>query len=157
MLFICAGEFESSEEETHAHLPNWTKRLTIAILTVNQGAALAQNLVSISFPQSVVLSVSTSAGGPRSVMAPFDYSGIGNIINPSVAAPGSGASPSDFTLHQTVGVVNIIDVVITYEYDAAVQIDAFDIVQHHNGVKTLELLVGNSLLNMVSMGSISVP
>ncbi len=119
--------------------------------------AAAQDLVSISFPQSVTLSQSTTAGGPRSVMAPFDFSGIGNIINPSVAAPGSGGNASDFTLHQTVGVVNITDVVVTYEYDVAVQIDAFDIVQHHNGIKTLELFIGNSLASMTSMGAVSVP
>ncbi len=130
----------------------------IAVLLVTaSSAAYADDLVSISFPQSVTLSQSTAAAGPRSVMAPFDYSGIGNIINPSVAAPGSGANASDFTLHQTVGVVDITDVVVTYEYDTAVQIDAFDIVQHHNGVKTLELFIGNSLASMTSMGSVSVP
>ena len=128
-----------------------------AVLVACCGAATANDLVAISFPQTVTLSQSTAAGGPRSVKAPFDYSGIGNIINPSVALPGSGGNANDFTLHQTVGVVNITDVVVTYEYDAAVQVDAFDIVQHHNGVKTLELFIGNSLASMTSMGSVSVP
>ncbi len=117
----------------------------------------AANIVNISFPESVLLSGSTTATGPRSVDAPFDYSGIGNIINPSFAAPGSGANAPDFALHQTVGVVNLTDVVVTYEFDTAVVIDAFDVVQHHNGVRTLELFVGDSLGAMVSAGTATVP
>ncbi|CAE7178638.1 unnamed protein product [Symbiodinium necroappetens] len=119
--------------------------------------ANAAELVGISFPETVTLSVSTAANGPRSVVAPFDFGGIGNIVNPTVAGPGSIANANDFTLHQTVGVVNVTDVVVTYEFDMPVLIDAFDIVQHHNGVRTLELLVGDSLGSLVSAGQVSVP
>ncbi len=117
----------------------------------------AADLIGISFPESVQLSGSTTASGPRSVSAPFDFSGIGNIVNPSVAPPGTGANASDFTLHQTVGVVDLTDVVVTYEYDMPVTVDAFDVVQHHNGVMSFELLVGNSLANLTSAGVVSLP
>ncbi|USN99869.1 MAG: hypothetical protein H6810_04180 [Phycisphaeraceae bacterium] len=127
---------------------------TLAGYTFAAGAAV---ITSISFPDSVNLSTCTTLVGPRSVTAPFDYSGIGNIINPSVAPPGSSINPADFTLHQTIGTVNLNNVVVTYEFDAAVLIDAFDVVQHHNGVRTFEVLVGDSLDSMTSIGTTSMP
>jgi len=129
--------------------------LAAAALSVSQDASA--DLIGISFPEGVPLSQSTSASGPRAVTAPFDFTGIGNIVNPSVAAPGSGANAPDFSLHQTIGVVDLTDAVITYEFDTSVHIDAFDLVQHHNGVRTLELLVGDSLGSLVSAGTASVP
>ncbi|MEM1186627.1 MAG: hypothetical protein AAGI53_16680 [Planctomycetota bacterium] len=124
---------------------------------VSMAAVAAPELVSISFPESVPLSQSTTASGPRTVTAPLDFRGIGNIVNPTVRAPGSGSLPSDFVLHQTVGTVDLTDVVVTFEYNRRVLIDYFDIVQHGNGVQTFELLVGDSLDAMTSVGQATNP
>lgn len=132
---------------THLFAVAVTSMIAIAASGASAG------LVSISFPDEVFLNQSTTADGPRTVNAPFDFSGIGNIINPSVAPEGSGSNPSDFVLHQTVNQVDLADVVVTFEYDAPVLIDAFDVVQHHNGVRTFEVLVGNDLGSMVSIGT----
>jgi hypothetical protein len=118
--------------------------------------AHASELVSISFPDTVVLSQSTTQVGPRTVTSPFDYSGIGNIINPSVASPGSGSNANDFVLHQTINTVDITDVIVTFEFDASIEVSAFDLVQHHNGARTMELLAGDDLSAMTSAGLASV-
>lgn len=130
--------------------------LAAVVSFASVSSATAAELVSISFPETVPLSQSTTQFGPRTVSSPFDFSGIGNIINPNFANPGTGSNASDFTLHQTVGTVDLSNVVVTYEFNTAVIIDAFDVIQHHNGVRTFEVLVGNSLDNMISIGSDSM-
>jgi len=135
-----------------------THTLMLSIACAGSFCSLAiADLVSISFPESVALSQSTTLDGPRSVDAPFDYSGIGNIINPDFAAPGSGSNPNDFALHQTVGTVDLTDVVVTFEYDEEVLVESFEVIQHHNGVRSFEVLVGNSLDMMTSIGTASMP
>ena len=76
--------------------------------------------------------------------------GIGNIVNPDKLTP--------FVLHDHHYVNNYMPdtsrAIITYEFDEAVYIDKVTVDQHRNGIIRVQVLVGDSLDNMTSIGNI---
>ena len=94
--------------------------------------------------------------------APFDINtGIGFLINPIVATPGSESDPNDFTLHDHVfSSANTPDparAVVTFQFDTPTIVKAVEIIQHTNGISKVEGLAGDALNSLVSLGSIFGP
>lgn len=137
-----------------------------AVLTTIPFAATHAAIVGVSVP--VNSSDATSHPLSDNVWTisvppvPFDVAtGIGFLINPTFAAPGSSHNPSDFTLHdhQFLG-ANVPDpsrAVVTFKFDTPTIVKGLEIIQHHNGISQVEGFAGNDPNNLTSLGSIFGP
>ena len=94
--------------------------------------------------------------------APFDVAtGIGFLINPTFAAPGSSANPNDFTLHDhqylSANVPDPSRAVVTFKFDTPTIVKGIEIIQHQNGISQVEGFAGDDPNNLTSLGSIFGP
>lgn len=125
----------------------------------------AASIIEISIPENSQFSTSHPAAdnvwSVNAFSSALDItSGIGFLINPTLASPPS-TNANDFVLHDnntySGNTPNPNLHTVTLRFDEEVVVDQFEIIQHVNGITKIEGFVGNSLESMTSIGIASSP
>ena len=147
-------------------LPTPFVAMTIAAVLTTIPVAAHATIVAISIP------VNSSDGTSHPLSdnvwtvsvppAPFDVAtGIGFLINPTFAVPGSPINPNDITLHDhhylSDNVPDPTRAVVTFKFNTPTIVKGIEIIQHQNGISQLEGFAGNDPNNLTSLGSIFGP
>jgi hypothetical protein len=123
--------------------------LIAAIGSIVATTVSAAIITEVSMPVGSQVSGSSAANtGIWSASYPIDTSqGVGFILNPDPFAYGS------FAMHGGLS----SDDMVTYKFNTSTVVDQLELVQHANGITSMEIFVGNDLQQLVSIGNFFGP